>query len=148
ATADAPGARRTSALNDVVHRRDARLTWISPYLGENWNQRRAERLKRLLGVPHIEHLDLAVHVESDVIEPPGWRSGTGPFESLDCVVVRRGRERTGGEVHTECHGCWPFHVSCSVRARTCVPNSAFRQTLITATGPEGGGRLPFGRARP
>jgi hypothetical protein len=51
--------RRMSALDDVVDRRDHRLAWIGSELGQDRNQRRPERVERLLRLPNVEHLDQA-----------------------------------------------------------------------------------------
>jgi len=51
-----------------------RLAGINPCLGENRHQCCPEGLERLLGVPDVEHLDLAAGFESEVMQPSGRRA--------------------------------------------------------------------------
>ena len=61
-----------SALDDVVYRGDVRLAGIDPERRKDRQKRRPEGLERLLGLPDVEHLDLAVGLEGDVGEPAGF----------------------------------------------------------------------------
>ena len=58
-----------SALDDVVHRGNLWLAGIGSERRHDRQQRLPEGLERFLGIPDVEHLNLAVGLEGDVVEP-------------------------------------------------------------------------------
>src|SRR6266536_2884145 len=92
-----------SALDDVVHRGNLRLAGIGPERPHDRQQRFPEGLERFLGIPDVEHLNLAVGLEGDVIEPTGRGTSAGRFQLADRFVVQRRCKRAGCEVETESH---------------------------------------------
>ena len=70
--------RGASALDDVVHRRNLRLSRVHAYLLENRHQRLPKGVESSLRFPHVEDLELVPGAEAGVIKPPCRLSGTGP----------------------------------------------------------------------
>ena len=66
-----------------MHRGNLRLAGIGPERPNDWQQggpERLERLERLLRLPDVEHLDLPIALECDVVEPTGGRPCTSRFQ--------------------------------------------------------------------
>ena len=95
-----PGIRGGHELStdDVVHWCDHRSAGIRSELRHDRKQRRPEGLERLLRVPDVEYLDLAVGLHRDVEETcrPGPR--LRPLRDSQHVVISRRRERAWREV--------------------------------------------------
>ena len=82
-----------SAPDDLANGSDGRRKKLDPEFGEDRHESRwPGGFERLLRLPNVEHFDLAVRFESNVIEPSGRAALTGCLEAADCLVVLCRRE--------------------------------------------------------
>src|SRR6266508_665859 len=96
-----------SARDHVVDVGDLRRTRVDAKFGQDRNQRLAECLKQFLRLPDVEDLDLAVGLQSHVVQPTRRRAGPGLLELLDRFVVLGDCERTRGEIQAHRHRWLP-----------------------------------------
>src|SRR5580658_1579984 len=100
-----PSARilASASDDDVVDRRDHGRAGVDPFGGQDRHQRGAERLEGLLGLPDIEHVDVVLDLEREVVETSGRCARSGRFQILERLVVGVDRERARREVETSGH---------------------------------------------
>jgi hypothetical protein len=104
---------RGSAGDDVADRVDGRWVKFDAQVEENRNESLgAPFVEGFLRFPEVEHLDLAVRVESGVMKPAGRVAFAGRGEPSDRLVVLFGRESLVPEVSADCHVHLSFHPCC------------------------------------
>src|SRR4051794_15300596 len=87
----------TSPVDHVVDPGDHRLARIGSEFGHDRNERRAECLERLLGLPDVEDLDLPVRLKGEMVGASLGRSGAGLLEPSNHLVIALRSEPAGAE---------------------------------------------------